>query len=78
MKHICQLCIDVLTHAKNNRNKISETDFQEICGDDTDYVLAELKSKKIGFYIKRTKTIHSIKGEEIDKGLLYYKKILNN
>ena len=56
--------------------KISEEDFQKICGKHTDAVFAELHDKRIGTYIHGYKSIWSIHPDKLESSLSYYKSLV--
>lgn len=55
--------------------KITEDDFQKICGKHTDAVFAELHDKKIGTYIHGYKSIWSIDPDKLESSLSNYKSL---
>lgn len=73
MSKINKLCIKVLKYTKEHNMKVSEEDFQKICGKQTDAVFAELHGKKIGTYISGYKSIWSISPEKLESSLSNYK-----
>lgn len=68
-----QLCYNVLLFIQAHNMKIDEDEFENICGDKVDCVLAELKRKNIGSFVAGYKSIWSINGKQLHMGLNYYK-----
>lgn len=70
-----KLCKKVLTFAKEHRMKISENEFGEICGEQTDAVLAELKRQKFGTFVCGYHSIWSINRDTLEHALTYYQEL---
>lgn len=78
MTKVNKLCVKVLKFIKKHNMKISQEEFKEICGKDTDAVLAELRIKKIGTYVRGYKSIWSISQNCLESALSSYKSMEKN
>lgn len=71
--NLYQLCYNVLLFIQAHNMKIDEDEFKNICGEQVDSVLVELKSKNIGSFIYGYKAIWSINQNQLHLGLNYYR-----
>lgn len=75
MRKTEKLCKRVLEFTKEHQMRISENEFREICGEQIDVVLAELKHQKYGTFIRGYRSIWSINRDTLEKALTYYQEL---
>lgn len=75
MPKIEKLCKRVLEFTKEHQMRISEKKFREICGEQTDAVLAELKHQKYGTFVSGCRSIWSINRDTLEHALTYYQEL---